>query len=81
MWGEKMFVRMRSLREEKHMTKKEAAQILDVTEETYAEYECGHALIPPEKIKQLALHYQTSIDYLVGLTDDPRPYKREMGRE
>lgn len=81
MWGEKMFVRLRTLREENQMTKKEVAHILDVSEETYADYECGNTSIPPEKIKQLALHYQTSMDYLLGLTDDPRPYERKTGRD
>jgi len=37
----------------------------------------GERNIPNEVLVQLALFYDTSVDYLLGLTDDPNPYPRK----
>lgn len=71
-----MYDRMRELREGKDLSQKQIASMLSVAQTTYSDYELGKVNIPVTILKKLAVFHDTSIDYLVGLTDDPRPYKR-----
>lgn len=43
----------------------------------YSQYETDTNKIPVEILKKLAIFYDTSIDYLVELTDEKKPYKRK----
>lgn len=52
------------------------AEKLHVRQNTYSQYENGVRDIPIELLKELALIYETSIDYMVGLTDEETPYPR-----
>lgn len=52
------------------------AKKLHVRQNTYSQYENGVRDIPIELLKELALIYETSIDYIVGLTDEETPYPR-----
>lgn len=52
------------------------AEKLHVRQNTYSQYENGVRDIPIELLKELALIYETSIDYIVGLTDEETPYPR-----
>lgn len=61
--------RMRELREEKGLTQTELAKYLEVTQKTYSRYENDERLIPLEKLILLADFYQTTLDYLVGRSD------------
>ena len=70
-----MFQRIRDLREDRDLTQKELAAYLQVHQTTYSDYEIGGITIPIEALIKLAKFYQTSIDYLVGLTDNPTPYR------
>ena len=69
-----MYVHMRALREDRDLSQKQVAELLQIHQTTYSDYELGNVNIPVEALKQLADFYQTSIDYLVDHTDDPRPY-------
>ena len=71
-----MYVHMRALREDRDLSQKEVAELLQIHQTTYSDYELGNVNIPVEALKQLADFYQTSIDYLVDHTDDPRPYPK-----
>ena len=65
-----MTLRIRSIREDKDLMQKNLASYLGCTQQTYSRYETGElepSLIVMEK---LAIFYGTSIDYLMGLTDD-----------
>ena len=42
----------------------------------YSSYELGDLNIPISSLKKLAEHFQTSVDYLIGLTDQREPYPR-----
>ena len=42
----------------------------------YSKYETGENDIPTIILIKLAKYYNTSIDYLLGITDDPKPYKK-----
>ena len=67
-------MRIRDLREDADMTQKEVADYLHVKQNTYSQYENGLRQIPLECLIALARFYKTSTDYLLGLTDERKPY-------
>lgn len=69
-------MRLKELREDSDITQKYLAELLHIKQNTYSQYENGLRQIPIEVLIQLAKFYKTSLDYLVGLTDDPTPYKK-----
>ena len=71
-----MYERIRNFREDRDKTQTEIARLLRVSQATYSDYENGKLNIPVPSLAALALLYGTSIDYLVGLTDEPAPYPR-----
>ena len=71
-----MYQRIRGLREDRDLRQKDVADYLHCSQVAYSRYELGMRDIPSEVLIALATFHQTSIDYLVGLTDDPRPYPR-----
>ena len=73
----KMYKRIRDLREDKDLTQKAISEYLHMSQNGYSQYETDTNKIPVEILKKLAIFYNTSIDYLVDLTDDKRPYKRK----
>lgn len=70
-----MYQRLRDLREDKDLTQQELATLLKVSQTTYSRYESGVLDIPSTSLIKLAEFYQTSIDYLVGLTNNKKPYR------
>jgi len=68
--------RLRNLREDKDLTQEKVASIIVCDQTTYSRYETGRIDVPVETLIKLALFYDTSIDYLTGLTDEKKPYKR-----
>ncbi|MBQ9211196.1 MAG: helix-turn-helix transcriptional regulator [Clostridia bacterium] len=73
-------MRLRDLREDYDMTQTTLADLLHVKQNTYSQYENGQRQIPIEVLIQLASIFKTSTDYLLGITDDPRPYPRGKTR-
>ena len=71
-----MYDRIRHCREDRDLSQKEMAAILNVAQTTYSDYELGKINIPLAILCKLALFHETSIDYLLGLTDSPIPYPR-----
>ena len=69
-----MFHHMRALREDRDLSQKQLADLLQVHQTTYSDYELGRVNIPVAALKLLADFYHTSIDYLVDYTDNPTPY-------
>ena len=69
-------MRIKDLREDSNLTQKTVAEYLHVKQNTYSQYENGHRQIPLEALVKLAEYYNTSTDYLLGLTDERKPYKR-----
>ena len=55
--------------------KKKLRKVLNTTYQYYSAYERGVRDIPSHHIKTLALYYNISADYLLGLTDEPRRIK------
>ena len=70
-------MRLRDLREDKDLTQKELAEYLHIRQNTYSQYETGQRQIPIDLLVQLARFYNTSVDYLLSLTDETIPYPRK----
>lgn len=70
-----VYKRVRDMREDRDMTQKQLAEYLKIHQTTYSDYEIGNLNIPVDVLIKLARLYETSIDYLVELTDDPNPYR------
>jgi len=70
-----LFERVRSLREDRDIRQAQMAKYLQVHQTTYSDYELGNLNIPVDVLIKLAKFYKTSIDYIVGLTDDTTPYR------
>lgn len=71
-----MYQRIRDLREDSDLTQAQVAQILGCYQQTYSLYELGQQLIPPDVLIALARFHNTSVDYLLGLTNVREPYPR-----
>lgn len=69
-------MRLRDLREDHDLTQTEIASYLNIKQNTYSQYENGVRQIPNDMLIKLALYYNTSVDYILGLTDIPTPYQR-----
>lgn len=72
----KMRLRLKDLREDNDLTQTQMAKMLMCDQSLYSKYEREERDIPLRLIIALADFYNTSIDYLVGRTDDPSPPKR-----
>ena len=70
------YERIRNLRVAAGLSQKQVGAFLHVSQNTYSQYEIGVLNYPVKVLIKLALLYNVSIDYLVGLTDDPTPPKR-----
>lgn len=72
-----IYERIRNMREDRDLTQKQIADYLNVSQNTYSQYELGIIALSAENAVKLALFFDTSVDYLLGLTDEKRPYKRK----
>ena len=71
-----MQLRIRDLREDADLTQSEVAQYLMCDQSLYSKYERGERELPLDAAIKLAQFYETSVDYLVGLTNVTKPYAR-----
>ena len=67
-------MRLKDLREDADLTQAFIAKQLHIRQSTYSQYENEQRQIPLKLLIQLAVLYKTSVDYIVGLTDEKRPY-------
>ncbi len=66
-----MYRRLRDLREDHDLTQAKLSKILFMTQNTYSIYERGVRQPPIELFVKLADYYGTSVDYLLGRTNNP----------
>ena len=64
--GDKMFERIRDLREDNDLKQKDLASYLSVDQSTYSDYENGRINVPVDMLIKIAEYYNVSLDYLVG---------------
>lgn len=71
-----MKLRIRDLREDKDLKQRQIAEYLHCDQSLYSKFERGERPLPLDCAVKQAQYYGTSVDYLVGLTDDPKPYSK-----
>ena len=69
------FQRIQDLRNDSDQSQKQISEILHISQRSYSHYETGSRGIPIEMLIRLADYYNTSIDYLVGRTNNKKPVK------
>lgn len=74
-----LHLKLRELREKSGMSQAEIAKLLGCSQQTYSRYESHTTEIPLESLIFLADYYDTSVDYLLGITDQDEPYPRKNG--
>ena len=67
--------RIRALREDRDLTQSQIAQVLGTTQQQYSKIENGRSDISGDKLRRLADFYNISADYILGLSEEPRPLK------
>ena len=77
LWGDTMmkYQRIRDLREDADLTQRQVGEAINVPQRTYAYYESGQRMLPPQVLCALADFYHVSVDYLLGRTE-----KRDVNR-
>jgi len=65
------------LREDSDLTQRDIADILKTSPQYYQKYENGVRPVPMDRIIKLAEYYNTSVDYILGLTDIKTPYPKK----
>jgi len=71
-----MLEHLRAMREDRDLSQTYMAAVLNIHQTTYSDYELGRANIPIPALIKLAEFYKTSVDYLLGLTNEMKPYPR-----
>ena len=69
------YQRLKDLREDNDLTQSKIAQMLYITQQQYSLYEKGYRDIPTQALITLADFYNTSVDYILGRTNNPSPIK------
>lgn len=65
--------RIKDLREDRDLSQKEIAKVIHTTQQQYSKIETGKADISGEKLILLTKFYNVSADYILGITNEPRP--------
>ena len=68
------FQRLRVLREDSDLRQQDIAELLQITQTVYSRYERGFQTIPVLHLLKLADFYHTSTDYILGRTNERKPY-------
>lgn len=67
--------RLKELREDSDIKQETLANHLHIKQNTYSQYENGQRQLPIEILIELAKFYNVSTDYILGLTNEVKPYK------
>ncbi len=70
-----MYPRIRDLREDRELKQKQLAEYLNCSQQVYSNYELGQRDIPTDILIKLAILYNVSVDYILGLSNDPKRLK------
>ncbi len=69
--------RIREIREDSQLTQQKIADLLNIGQRTYADYESGKTRIPIDNIMKLAKFYDVSMDYITGASDIKNEYPKK----
>ena len=70
-----MYQRIRDLREDHDLKQRQVAEYLNCSQQVYSNYEQGQRDIPTEVLIRLSRFYNVSVDYILGLTQNPKQNK------
>ncbi len=70
-----MYQRIRDLREDRNLKQRQVAEFLNCSQQVYSNYELGQRDIPTDILIRLSELYKVSVDYLLGLTPNPKRNK------
>ena len=70
-----MYQRIRDLREDHDLKQRELAAYLNCSQRSYSNYELGQRDIPTDILIKLAQYYNVSVDYILGLSNNPKRNK------
>ena len=70
-------LRIRDIREDNDLPQKKLAELLQVHQTTYSDYELGRVNVPVPALHKLADFYGVSVDYLLGRTNEKKPYPKK----
>ena len=68
-----MYQRIRDLREDHDLRQKDVASYLKCSQQVYSNYELGQRDVPTDILIGLSTLYHVSVDYILGLTNCPKP--------
>lgn len=71
-----MYPRIKDLRDDKNLSQTEIAKYLKMSQTGYSKYETGENDIPTKVLIKLADFYNTSVDYLLGRTNNAKPLSK-----
>lgn len=71
-----MITRLKEIREDRDLLQSDIANILNVSQVAYSYYEIGKRQLPIDLLIKLSNYYKLSTDYILGLTDERKPYKK-----
>ncbi len=69
-------MRLKEIREDSDVTQKTLSEYLNIKQNTYSQYENGQRQLPIDILIRLADYFDTSIDYILGITDVAERYPR-----
>ena len=70
-----VYRRIRDLREDNDKTQRELANVLNCSQQVYSNYELGQRDIPTDILIKLSRYYNVSVDYILGISDNPKVLK------
>ena len=71
------FKRIREMRENAELTQQKIADLLNIGQRTYSDYESGKTRIPIDSLLILAEYYDISMDYISGASNEKKPYPKK----
>jgi len=71
-------MRLRDIREDNDVTQATIAEYLHIRQSTYSQYESGKRQLPLDILIKLAIYFNTSTDYILGITNEEKPYPRRF---
>ena len=72
-----MYKRLKELREDHDITQSQISKYLNMSQTGYSKYETGENDVPTKILIELAKFYKTSVDYILELTNEIKPYDRQ----
>ena len=68
--------RLRNIREDRDLTQAEVGKVINKSQQGYNHIEAGRAELKIDDLVKLCRFYNVSADYMVGIADEPKLYKK-----